>query len=258
MGVVLLALGALEAVRNQFLARISSFLDVGLGAELLDSSPGNVRWYGVGSCGMPKHSIYTHGPACAVVRLGLPRASSGISLYVGMLALGSSLVLGNEITPGTMIAASILLARARPSIRLSARGDPPTVADAFRRMSHHLRDTLQRRQSMPLPIPAGALAVEGLTASYLGVGESALHGVSFRLSPSERLGVVGPTAAGKKTLARLLVGILKPCAGHIRLDGADVSDWGSRGSWPTYRWRVGQYRFRLTVYRMTAQTSRIT
>lgn len=78
---------------------------------------------------------------------------------------------------------------------------------------------------MPLPRPEGQLAVEGVTYFHPGAAEATLRGVSFRLEPGEVLGLIGPTAAGKTTLAALLVGIAKPRVGHVRLDGADMADW---------------------------------
>lgn len=75
--------------------------------------------------------------------------------------------------------------------------------------------------------PNGALTVENLTYVHPGATEPTLRGLSFELAPGESLGIIGPTASGKTTLARLLVGNLEPTAGHVRLDSADVWQWDS-------------------------------
>jgi ABC-type protease/lipase transport system fused ATPase/permease subunit len=82
---------------------------------------------------------------------------------------------------------------------------------------------------MALPAPAGELRVEG--ASYVPVGATAptLRGVSFALAPGQLLGIIGPSAAGKSTLARLIAGSWQPSSGHVRLDGAAISVWLDAG-----------------------------
>jgi ABC-type protease/lipase transport system fused ATPase/permease subunit len=67
--------------------------------------------------------------------------------------------------------------------------------------------------------------VDNVTYFHPGAGEPILHGIGFALEPGESLGIIGPTAVGKTTLARMLVGNLRPRAGHVRLDGADLADW---------------------------------
>jgi ATP-binding cassette subfamily C exporter for protease/lipase len=83
------------------------------------------------------------------------------------------------------------------------------------------------REDMPLPAPRGLVSVEQLVVSAPGTGARAplLKGLAFRLEPGETLVVVGPSGAGKTTLARALVGLAAPSAGAVRLDGADVSTW---------------------------------
>ncbi len=78
---------------------------------------------------------------------------------------------------------------------------------------------------MSLPAPRGALQVESLVAGAPGSTTQILRGVQFALNPGEALAVVGPSAAGKTTLARLLVGLWPAAAGKVRLDGADVHTW---------------------------------
>ena len=81
---------------------------------------------------------------------------------------------------------------------------------------------------MPLPAPVGKLTVETVTARPPGSIKPVLYSVNFSLEPGEALGLIGPSAAGKSTLARILVGVWRPIAGHVRLDSADIADWDPR------------------------------
>src|SRR3569833_226653 len=75
-----------------------------------------------------------------------------------------------------------------------------------------------------LPAPAGKLSVEGLFYAPPKT-PPIIRGITFRLEPGESLGIIGPSAAGKSTLAKALVGIFPPSQGHVRLDGADTYRW---------------------------------
>ncbi|CAB5132306.1 Type I secretion system ATPase [Olavius algarvensis associated proteobacterium Delta 3] len=142
-------------------------------------------------------------------------------LQVAMLGVGGYLVLQYELTPGGMIAGSIILSRALQPIEqaigtwkslLSARS-------AYARLKTFLIETRQRPVDMSLPAPYGHLSVEKVIFTPPGGQKPVLKGVSFALAAGESLAVVGPSAAGKSTLARLIVGAWRP--GH----GADVYSW---------------------------------
>jgi ATP-binding cassette subfamily C exporter for protease/lipase len=89
---------------------------------------------------------------------------------------------------------------------------------------------------MPLPKPVGIVVVEGAFANAPGSGLPILRNISFNLAPGESLGVIGPSASGKSTLARLLVGVWPAHAGKVRLDGADIFQWNKEelGPWLGY------------------------
>jgi PrtD family type I secretion system ABC transporter len=127
-----------------------------------------------------------------------------------------------------MIAASILTSRALAPVE-QAIGTWKQVISAraaYARLKSHFGDSrLLRATGMPLPAPRVQLWVEGATFTYPGADRPALRAVSFELQPGEALAIVGPSAAGKSTLARLLLGIWPPSAGAVRLDGADVHHW---------------------------------
>jgi PrtD family type I secretion system ABC transporter len=146
------------------------------------------------------------------------------------MGLGALLVLENELTAGGMIAGSILMARALAPVEQSIEAWRSAV---MARASYaRLRDLFQRSPvaapSPPLPAPDGTLSVEAVSFAYPGGSEPTLRNVSFKLTPGESLGLIGRTASGKTTLARLLVGIHAPQRGHVRLDGADMARWDAR------------------------------
>ena len=150
-----------------------------------------------------------------------------LGLQIGILGAGSWLVLGAEITPGTMIAASIIMARALAPVEQAIGSWRSMIAarGAYQRVKRQLGAMPARGAAMPLPVPTGKLTVTGVGFQYPGAADPILRGVSLKIEPGQSVGVIGPSAAGKTTLARLLVGNLTPAAGHVRLDGADVATW---------------------------------
>ncbi|HIC81577.1 MAG TPA: type I secretion system permease/ATPase [Kiloniellaceae bacterium] len=149
------------------------------------------------------------------------------ALQVAILGTGAYLALQQIITPGVMIAASIIMGRALAPVEGAIghwRGFI-LARSAHGRLKGFLAKEKQPEECLPLPRPKGALAVERLVAAPPGLDKPVIKGISFALSPGESLGVIGPSAAGKSTLARLLIGVWAPAAGHVRLDGADISDW---------------------------------
>lgn len=99
------------------------------------------------------------------------------------------------------------------------------VRDAHARLNQLLSKYTAPAPGMPLPAPKGQLTVEGLLAGAPGSPAPILKNISFAARPGEVVGVIGPSACGKSTLARLLMGIWPSAAGKVRLDGADVYAW---------------------------------
>ena len=172
---------------------------------------------------------------------GLISASSKsirMLLQIGIMGLGAWLVLQNELTAGGMIAGSILTARAlAPVEQATSLWRSAIVANAsYRRLKQALGIDQQPVQQVAMRAPEGNLRVEGLSFAYPGQKEPVLRNISFELGAGQSLGLIGPTAAGKSTLARLLIGNLKPRLGHARLDGVDLSSWDSddRGQYVGY------------------------
>jgi PrtD family type I secretion system ABC transporter len=148
-----------------------------------------------------------------------------------ILGVGAWLVIHQEASAGAMFAASFLLGRALAPVE-NAIGTWRSLVAA--RLAHRRLDELvaalpDEGKGMELPRPLGELAVERLVFVPPGGEEPTLRGVSFDLAPGEVLGIIGPSAAGKSTLARLIAGTWTPTAGKVRLDGADIGVWHDSG-----------------------------
>ena len=131
------------------------------------------------------------------------------------------------LTPGMMIAIGLILGRALQPIEMGVGQARNLIEamDAYKVVEETLRSAGQDIERMSLPAPQGALTVENLYYQPAGLTKPILQRISFDLAAGESIGIVGPSAAGKSTLARLLVGVEKPSLGNVRLDGADVFTW---------------------------------
>jgi PrtD family type I secretion system ABC transporter len=148
-------------------------------------------------------------------------------IQLAMLGAGAFLVVTQDVTAGVMIAATILLGRALAPVEtlVASWRNLVEARTAWRRLDELLKSTPQTEAHTELPKPAGGLEVERAVFAFRGADKPILRGVSFTLAPGEALGVIGPSAAGKSTLARLIVGVWQPVSGVVRLDGADVAAW---------------------------------
>jgi ATP-binding cassette subfamily C protein len=152
-------------------------------------------------------------------------------IQIVTLGAGTLLAMQQEITPGAMIAVSIIVGRLlMPFDRIVETWRQWVLAIGnWQRVQSLLAQNLAVRQTMPTPRPHGDLIVDKLIYAAPGVEMPIIKGISFSLSPGEVLGIVGPSAAGKSTLARLMIGIVKPTSGGVFLDGNNVYLW-ERGS----------------------------
>ncbi|MDO9215770.1 MAG: type I secretion system permease/ATPase [Lacisediminimonas sp.] len=146
-----------------------------------------------------------------------------------LLGLGAWLLLNNQLNGGAgmMIVGSILGGRVlAPLVQLVTQWRVVINArDAWQRLDGLLDAIAPKPDTMALPPPKGLLQVEPLVAVPPGGGPAILKNVGFSLAPGEVLAVAGPSASGKTTLARLLVGLWPAASGKVRLDGADVFTW---------------------------------
>ena len=149
------------------------------------------------------------------------------SLQSLVLGYGALLAVEGKITPGMMIAASILMGKALGPVQqvIAVWKSWSSTRSAYERLNKLLTDNPARQAGMSLPKPAGVLAVEGVMAAPPGAQVAVIRGLSFGIQPGDALGVIGPSGSGKSTLARLLVGVWPAAAGKVRLDGADIYQW---------------------------------
>lgn len=149
------------------------------------------------------------------------------ALQSGILGLGAYLVLKDQLTAGGMIAASILLGRALAPVDMVIANWRNVVAarEAFGRLNELLGATAQPVHQLTLPRPKGSVQVEQLFVAAPGKREAIIKGVSFQIEAGNVVAIVGPSAAGKSTLAKALVGVWQPLSGTVRLDGADLATW---------------------------------
>jgi ATP-binding cassette, subfamily C, bacterial len=151
-------------------------------------------------------------------------------LQIIILGTGGYLAINQEISPGGIVAASILIGRALQPMEVAVASWKGFVnaRGAYRRLSQLFAVAGQEPERMPLPAPLGALSVENVLAGAPGQREAILKGISFALTPGEILCVVGPSAAGKSTLARVIVGVWSAAQGAVRVDGSDLSHWDAQ------------------------------
>lgn len=148
-----------------------------------------------------------------------------VSVQSFILGVGAYLAIQQEITPGLMIAGSILLGRALSPIdqMIGAWKGFVTARAQYGRMNELLEKIPETPQKMPLPAPAGAISAERAILTPPGAQSPVVKGVSFQIAPGEVVGIIGPSAAGKSTLARGILGIWPTVGGAIRIDGAESS-----------------------------------
>jgi PrtD family type I secretion system ABC transporter len=148
-------------------------------------------------------------------------------LQTVMLGTGTYLAIEHEATGGAIMGASIIMGRALAPVEQAIGAWKALVGAriAYQRLKALLEATPPRGEKTQLPAPAGHLSLEGVVFAQQGHKEPVIKNVSFELPAGEMLAVIGASAAGKSTLAQLIVGNWKPHRGQVRLDGADLANW---------------------------------
>jgi ATP-binding cassette, subfamily C, bacterial EexD len=156
-------------------------------------------------------------------------ATRTLRLFVqsGLLGIGAVLAIEQIITPGMMIAASIIGGRALAPVgqAVSQWSGLLAAREAFTRLQTFHRYFPPESPRMSLPDPRGMIDVRKVSAAPPAVQAPVLKDISFRIEPGEIVAVLGPSAAGKSTLAHVLLGLWKPHTGTVRIDGSDVRVW---------------------------------
>jgi PrtD family type I secretion system ABC transporter len=143
------------------------------------------------------------------------------------IALGVFLAMENLITGGMIMVASMLISKSvAPINKLIAQWkDIVAARQAYERLNELLTEDMQRGNTMKLPAPEGRIEVAHANAVPPGHDKPVLNDINFKLNPGHVLAVVGPSAAGKSTLVKLLLGVWAPQQGSVRLDGVEISEW---------------------------------
>lgn len=182
------------------------------------------RWIGVNdryllSSARASDVISSYGAASKIVRLLLQSMILGVGAY---------LVIYQELSAGAMIAASIMMGRALAPIETAIANWRAFLGArlSYRRLSDTLSRVRLDGAATTLPKPGRNLAVEQIVVAAPGLETSPiLRDIRFNLVAGEAMGVIGPSGAGKTSLARALVGIWHPLRGSVRMDGAAFDQW---------------------------------
>ncbi len=155
-----------------------------------------------------------------------------------VLAVGAYLVINQEATAGIIIASSILVSRALAPVELSIANWKTFqgARQSWRRISDLVALWPEQEERTSLPVPCRSLIVESITLTPPGLPKAVVQDITLRLEAGQGLGIIGPSAAGKSSLARAIVGVWQPARGKVRLDGAALEQWSADtlGPWIGY------------------------
>jgi ATP-binding cassette subfamily C protein EexD len=152
-----------------------------------------------------------------------------------VLGLGAYLAIHKQISPGLVISGSILLGRALAPLDLmiaSWRGFQ-AARQSYGRLNILLAQITNRQTPMTLPAPKGEIRLDNVSIAPGGIQHPILKGISLVIDPGMLVGLIGPSASGKSTLARAILGIYLPVTGSVRLDGTEIHHW-DRAQLSTY------------------------
>lgn len=234
MGLVLLALGNQIAGKGPVLRATAATVAAERLADRLKADAEVLRALGMAQAALRRWSVargraLTGGLESADLAGRFTSATRALRMMLqsAILGLGAWLVLQGQLSAGAMIAASIIMGRALAPVE-QVVGQWATLTharDGRARLLHLLSAQPSEPARTALPRPRALLEVTGLSLILPGSAAPVLRNISFRLEPGQALGIIGPSGAGKSTLGRAIVGALRPLAGQIRLDGAELAQY---------------------------------
>jgi PrtD family type I secretion system ABC transporter len=150
-----------------------------------------------------------------------------MALQSAVLGVAAYLAVRQEVTAGIIVASSILSARALAPVELAIANWKNFVAarQAWPRLNALLRELARQRVPMALPPPTSNLSIDSVSMAPPGSRRLVVTDASFRLQTGQGLGIIGPSASGKSSLARAIVGVWRPVRGLVRIDGAALEQW---------------------------------
>jgi PrtD family type I secretion system ABC transporter len=192
-----LAMGMLGAVRDRWYQQHSQFLTKQVYASEASGLMGGFTGF---------------------ITRAMPSLQTGLGIYLAMEGL---------ITAGMVIVASMLVSKAMGPMNalLTHWRSIATARQAYDRVNALLLQDEVYQSQMQLPLPKGELLVSGLIGLPPGAKKPVLTGINFSLAAGQVMAVVGPSAAGKSSLVKLLLGLWAPAGGSVRLDGVELCDW---------------------------------
>jgi len=143
--------------------------------------------------------------------------------------IGAYLAIKGLISPGVIIAGAVLMGRALQPLDLltnSWKGFAD-AKEAYKRLNNLLKEVPELPETMQLPAPKGEIRVENIVVAPPGSKTATLKGVTMMIPQGTAVGIIGPSASGKSTFARAILGVWPLVAGKVRLDGADIHQWDS-------------------------------
>jgi len=144
-----------------------------------------------------------------------------------ILGLGGYLAIHNEISSGMLIAGSILMGRALAPLDLliNTWKSFSSARASYARLEALLADFPKDKEYMELPDPTGEIMLEGVVVIPPGAKQPSIKGISMKIDKGDVVGIIGPSAAGKSSLARAILGLWPLVQGKVRLDKADIHQW---------------------------------
>jgi PrtD family type I secretion system ABC transporter len=217
----MLRAGRVAARSYQFGEAVTRHLDcartMGLGRGLTD------RWRQLRGEMLAAQNAASHRS----VVLGAMGKGLRLFFQSAILGVGAWLAIQDAISGGAIFAGSLLLGRMLAPVEAMIGAWRPTLAarDSFQRIRTLMTERERGLATVELPAPAGEVHLEGVSWTPPGMNKPVVRGVAVHIQAGAVLTIVGPSAAGKSTIARLMVGAIRPDIGVARLDGADLATW---------------------------------